>query len=217
MLRAFYGVSARTVVPPASKRARAVGAKKWHVTVDAGCPTMGGTMTSPSVASTSRARVARDDEIIRMRAEGETWKRIAERHGISTRQCRRVVTQSKTGMRSLPSMDAIEWVESTYLLYEEAIDQLQEIAEISNNASARVGAIKAAVAVQAEETALLQAVGVLPRNLGRLAVELDVRHVATTVTQVFEEFAVPREATDAILRILNRATPAPDGILMQSP
>ncbi|MCW3000658.1 MAG: hypothetical protein JWN65_4207 [Solirubrobacterales bacterium] len=99
-------------------------------------------------------------------------------------------------------MDPLTYVDDLYLMYEEAIELLSDIAETTTNPSAKVGAIKAAVLVQSEEIALLQAVGILPHNLGSLAVQLDVQHVAEAVIAVFEEFGVSEEAQEKIMRVL---------------
>src|SRR5438128_1024517 len=100
---------------------------------------MGGAMDAAAGPITSRERVTRDDDIVRLRAEGASWQEVSERTGVSTRQCRRIAAAYSGNRLSVASLDLIEWVESTYLTYEEAIDKLADIAETTNNPSAKIG------------------------------------------------------------------------------
>jgi hypothetical protein len=142
---------------------------------------------------TAREKVERDAEIVSARASGLPWSEIAAEHRISGRQCRTIVNEyGKTGIT--PRLrDPVEVVDQMLERYEGFQERLIDIADTATNDSARVGAIKAAMEAMRSQAELMQAIGVLPRDLGRMAVAIDVRRVARAAIEVLDRNGIPAE------------------------
>ena len=87
-----------------------------------------------------------------------------------------------------------------YRRYEAAISELEEISETAKNESARVGAVKARVEVIRTECDLLQDVGILPRNLGLLRNERDLRSIVAEIVMLFDKYSLPMKPTRSCSR-----------------
>jgi hypothetical protein len=150
----------------------------------------------------AREKVSRDAEIVSARASGLPWSEIAAEHGISCRQCRTIVSEfGKAGIT--PRLrDPVEVVDQMLERYEAFQERLIDIADTATNDSARVGAIKAAMDAMKAQAELMQAIGVLPRDLGRMAVEIDVVQTAMAAIEVLARNGVPvevqRELVEAV-------------------
>lgn len=153
-------------------------------------------------AVTARERVQRDSRIVESRARGQTWSATAAANGVSERHCRRIADQYRDTSPSLQEWDPIAVVEQAYERYESAYERLAEITEEAKNDSARVGAVRAQTAVIGEQLALLQAVGVLPSNLGKLAVQADARTLAAHVVAIFDKYDLPVEAEEELRSLI---------------
>jgi hypothetical protein len=101
--------------------------------------------------------------------------------------------------------DAIAIIDELVLGLQGAIRELAWVAHTAKHDSARVGAIRARVDAMEKLAGLLQSVGVLPMNLGKLRVELDVRFLADTILEVLTEEAVPEHIIDRLMQALDRA------------
>lgn len=62
--------------------------------------------------------------------------------------------------------------------------------------------IKARLEALRAKLDLMAATGILPRDLARLRVEIDVRQVASTIIDVFSSYAVPLEAQQAVIEAI---------------
>jgi hypothetical protein len=58
---------------------------------------------------------------------------------------------------------------------------------------------------------MLAALGVFPRDLGQLRIEIDVRQIADRLVRVFEENDMPPEITSAILDAISPVPQASNG------
>lgn len=56
------------------------------------------------------------------------------------------------------------------------------------------------------QTELMQASGLLPRALGQLRIEADVRLTAARIVEVFEHYHVPEDAQRAVVAALTEAS-----------
>jgi hypothetical protein len=141
----------------------------------------------------ARDKVVRDAAIVAARSEGLSWEAIAAEHGVSARQCRTIVNEyGKAGIT--PRLrDPVEVVDQMLERYEDFQERLILIADSATNDSARVGAIRAAIDAMRSQAELMQAIGVLPRDLGQMKVEIDVRHVARAAIDVLDRNGVPVE------------------------
>lgn len=85
---------------------------------------------------------------------------------------------------------------------EALVEQLALVAETSRHDAVRLGALKAQLAASAQRLTLLQAVGVLPRNLGLIRNDVDNRRMAEQIADVFERHCVSDEAAREVIEAL---------------
>lgn len=155
-------------------------------------PYLGG--VPPVAPLSSIARVERNAEVVRDRARGFGWTKVAERNDLSERQCRRICKEWRESRPREQDQDPLELFEELLDSYDAGIEDLAVVLEEASQDAVKVGAIKARVALIEDKAKLLQAVGLLPWNLGRLKEERDLRVVAETAWEVMERHGVPEEA-----------------------
>ena len=68
--------------------------------------------------------------------------------------------------------------------------------------SNKIGALKAFLDARMRQMELMQIVGLLPRNLGALKVDLDVRALVGIILDVFNEDDVPMSTQEKIMAIV---------------
>jgi hypothetical protein len=99
--------------------------------------------------------------------------------------------------------DPVEVVDQMLERYESFGERLIGIADTATNDSARVGAIKAAMEAMKAQAELMQAIGVLPRSLGQMAVEIDLRRVARAAIDVLDRNGVPVEVQRELVQAVS--------------
>lgn len=82
------------------------------------------------------------------------------------------------------------------------VEELVLIGATASSDAARVGAVNARMSARQKITELLQAVGVLPHDLGSMRVEIDARFTAQRIVAVLNEYNVPDEVRDALVAAL---------------
>lgn len=153
---------------------------------------------------TAGEREERNASIVRCRVRGQSWPYIAKRHNLSKDHCMVIFREWKENHRSVWSgEDPIVIVHRMLDRCEGWIEQLAEIAEEAEHDSARVGAVNSQSAIQDKAAALAQATGLLPRNLGVLRLDIDVRVLAQKLMVVFERHDVSVEFRKDILEVLD--------------
>jgi len=156
----------------------------------------------------SIARVERNAEVVRDRARGFGWTRVAERHDLSERQCRRICEEWREARPREHDQDPLELFEELLESYNSGIEDLALVLEEASQDAVKVGAIKARVALIEDKAKLLQAVGLLPWNLGRLKEERDLRVLADTVWDVMDRHGVSEEARKDLAATIRGNPPA---------
>jgi hypothetical protein len=159
----------------------------------------------------TRERAARDAEIVEARVTGAGWAEVATRYGVSERHAKRVLAAFRDTRPRLHERDPIEVVERALDEYDDIIDELRAVARQTRQDNARVGALKARLQATESRLSLLQAVGVLPRDLGQLRVEHDVRFIAQAILDVFDRHDVSAEARRDLQAVLGRRVGSADG------
>ena len=154
----------------------------------------------------AEAKVRRDREVIADRARGLTWLTIAGRHRLSERQCRSIWKNHWQSEATLVETDPIEAVQEALARYDAVLERLALLGECAAQESVKLGAMKAQLTALDGRTALMQAVGLLPRDLGLLRLEVDVREVARTVVRVLDEHGVPPDVQDALQEAISAAS-----------
>lgn len=150
-------------------------------------------------------KTQRDREIIADRARGLTWDQVAEKHNIDGSTARRAWAAVRDSQKDeISGADPMDTVFDLIRSYEEWMAQLAKIAEDSANDSARIGAIRSQVDIAVKKTELLQATGLLPKQLGKLRVEMDIRYMTTQILALFDKYDVPVEAQKELATVLQR-------------
>ena len=157
----------------------------------------------PGQALTPEQRHVRNMRIVQARlGRGLSWPNVAATYRLSERACRTIVKAYRDAQPSLKAIDPIDTIEERLFQLQGAAEELALVAQTADNDSARIGAIKARLDALAQHTELLQAVGVLPNELGRLRVEVDVRVIAQRVLAVVAEMNLPAEQHARLLEAL---------------
>lgn len=148
-------------------------------------------------------RAERNLDLCRARARGRPWHKIAEEFDVSERQARKIwFAWRETRQTNLRGRDPLEIVWEAAERYEAWIEQAAELALTTEHDSTRLGAIKVQARLEEQLTSLLQEVGILPKNLGRLRIDWDVRWMIEQIVTVFKEEKVPVDAQARIKALL---------------
>jgi hypothetical protein len=163
-------------------------------------------------------RLSAEDTVVRNRAliadrlKPMSWVALAAKYNLHERYCRRIFykwSKSNQGrnLTDVAGRDPIEIVYESVARYEGWIEQLTEVA-FSPEASdaSRVAAITAQMNAQSKLTELLQATGILPRELGKLRIVADVRYVAQAILTVFEEEKVPTQVRERVIEVIRASS-----------
>lgn len=150
----------------------------------------------------AREKTARDNQIVAARMRGLSWATIAANYELSERQCQTILADYRASHPRLRERNPIEIVDDMLDIYQGAQEELAEISATTTHAATRVGAIRTRLDAQAAQINLLMLVGVLPRDLGQLRLDLDVHELARKTLAVFDAFDVPVEAKRELLLVL---------------
>jgi hypothetical protein len=143
-------------------------------------------------------------ELIVDRNRGLPWSIIAKRYGVTERQAReRYAAWREAEQAAISGRQPLEVVYELLDRYEAIQGQLAVIAETAPSASTRVSALRAQMDAMTRQTDLMQASGLLPRRLGQLRVEHDVRVTAARIVEIFEQYGVPEEAKKAVVAAID--------------
>ncbi|MBA2637440.1 MAG: hypothetical protein H0U79_04330 [Solirubrobacterales bacterium] len=147
-------------------------------------------------------KVERDARVAADRACGLSWRTISARHGLGERQCREVVRAHRASGPALDEHDPVEVVQEALEQLESLVERLALVAETSRHDAVRLGALKARLAPSAQRLSLLQAVGILPRSLGLLRDDIDLRRMGEAISAIFDRHGVPFKAEENFLAAL---------------
>ena len=152
----------------------------------------------------AEAKVRRDASVIADRARGLSWATVAQRHQLSERHCREIwATGRTTDLNPRASLDALADILAQL---DAAIEDLALLAETTRNDAVRLGAVRARLAAMADRFEVMQACGLLPRDLGLFRLEIDVREMTRVIVDAFDAHAIPGEARCAVLHALRRGS-----------
>ena len=151
----------------------------------------------------AREKTNRDNHIVAARMRGLSWATIAATHELSERQCQTILADYRGSHPRLRERDPIEILNDMLDRYEAAQEELALVSATTKHEATRVGAIRTRLDALAAQTKLLIAVGVLPRDLGVLRHDIEVRAIAGEMVAVLTKFEVPVEARRALLDALS--------------
>lgn len=148
-------------------------------------------------------RDARNRAIVSDRLRGASLPELARRYGLSERQCRNVLREwRESGIAELEVADALAVVYEFIERYRQIEASLAEVAETADNSAAAIGAHRGRTEAVDRQVQLMQAAGLLPKELGQLRLQADVRSVAARVLAVFRDHHIPADATRAVVAAL---------------
>jgi hypothetical protein len=133
---------------------------------------------------TAREKVVRDGKIVADRARGLGWALIADRYGLTERQCQNISTHYFDTQPKPRDADPLTAVKETIASCDAIIEDLALVAESATHDAVRLGAIKARQYAVEQRFRLKQAVGLIPRNLGLFVQEIDIQHVVMALDAV---------------------------------
>jgi hypothetical protein len=140
--------------------------------------------------------------VIADRARGLPWAHIAERHGVTERQCRNIWSQRRQAGEGVHGVDWQALVLDAIATYEAAIEDLACLADSTGNDAVKLGAIKARVSVVGDRLSFLRTVGLLPSDPQTAAARQDMEATVAAIFQVFDRYGLPDEAADEVLEIV---------------
>lgn len=140
-------------------------------------------------------RSRRNMEIVRARAEGDSWATLGHRFGVSARQARRIVKDVGSAIvTDTTAISPIDIIDAAIMRCEANIEHLAEIAASTDDPIVTIKAIGSQVRITEHELELLQNIGVLPTPLSNLAQQIDLRRVAQQAVDVLNRHHVPAAA-----------------------
>jgi hypothetical protein len=167
------------------------------------------------VGLTSTQRAKRNAQVVRDRLEAELpWEEIAKRNGINARHCREVVRSWLGEAGPTADEDPIKVVDDLLRGYSTDLWELTEAANAAwdeRNVAAVIAAVRSRMEVRNKAVELLQATGRLPKDLGRLRVEVDVRWLTEVILEIFARHQVPAAARRELMEALRPSQPESNG------
>lgn len=167
----------------------------------------------PNATSRAKKLLQRNATIERMRLEGQSVRQIAETLGLHPDTvkvaCREL---EQEGIVELKDDHAEETAWALLRGYELARYRFMAIYnEAQGNHAARVGALKGYVDVLSKEVELRQHLRILPRDLGQIAVVINMRHVHATLEQALNRHmdVLTEEIIDDLLAALDTGVDEP--------
>lgn len=144
----------------------------------------------------------RNQEIVAAHLRGLSFEEIAGTYNLTSVRCKQIFAEWKAANPSLRHHDPLDIADDMLNGFQADIEQLAYQSMSHKSETAQVAAVKARAAVRARIIGLLQAMGVLPNDLGQLSIAIDAKFTATRVLAVLNEFKVPDEVRDALIAAL---------------
>ena len=151
----------------------------------------------------------RDQRIVGDRARGLTWATIAQRHGLSERQCQNVVAEHLAAQRHVTTEDEAGYVDELLLQLDRAVEEFALLAEETRNHPVRLGALKAKSGLLVRRLTILRLCGLIPPSAYQLQWAVEGPSILDELLSVLCKYEVPDEALREISAALTpQAHPA---------
>jgi hypothetical protein len=157
-------------------------------------------------------KVARDSQIVAAKARSIPTSSVAQTFGVSESTVENVLREYRESQPELRTVDPIQIVEEMIFEIRGAIGELALAGSTSKQEAVRVGAVAKKLDALKQLQVLMQAVGVLPNDLGTLKIDMDVRAFGSVVLNVFEEENIPPEAVEKIMNEIRKFTGRPEAL-----
>jgi hypothetical protein len=144
----------------------------------------------------------RDEMIVALRARGVSQRQVAATFAVSKETVARVCRLYRESHPTLRSYDPLEVIDEMLEGYQADLEELALLASTARSETAKVSAIVARMTCREKIVALLQSTGVLPHDLGKLRLEVDVRYIAQQVIAVLARHDVAEDVQRELLAAL---------------
>lgn len=155
-------------------------------------------------------RVQRNAQIVRDRFDARmSWPQIAKKHGITDRACRKIVRQWLEEDGPTAPEDSLQVVDDLLRGFNSDVWEATEAIDLAweqGLPNAIIGGIRTRMDARIKAVELLQATGRMPKDLGTLHVEHDVRFLIEQIVEVFDEHGVDPKVRRALMTRLRPAT-----------
>lgn len=148
---------------------------------------------APRKRMTAAEQYVRNENVVAARIQRRQWADIAQEYGLSTRRCKQIYAEWQSANPTMRHNDPVEIVDELLTGYDRILSELAAVVKKTENDNARVGALNSMRATYREMAELLQAINVLPQNLGDLTIHLDANVMAERVMAVIERYEVPED------------------------
>lgn len=138
-----------------------------------------------------------------------SWPRIAEEAGVNERRCRKIFAEAEEQPSGLLDQRPTAIIEEWLRGYRRSIVQFDAMAAGADNTAAAVGAVKAANQARDSIILLLQAVGHVPHDLGRIKIARDLEALATTMFRAIEDFRDGELDEEGVARVFYESAGLP--------
>lgn len=145
----------------------------------------------------------RNLEVVSDRMRGDSVEVVANKYGLSGQRIRGIMAEYRESNPTLRHHDPVDIVDELldgYTADLRALNDTYDQAAKGNNLNARIGAVNARMTARARIAELLQAIGVLPHDLGTMHLVIDGQIAAEKVIAVLERYDVPEEIFTEIER-----------------
>jgi len=96
----------------------------------------------------------------------------------------------------------LEAIEENLAIYDSLIERLALLAESARQDAVVLGALKGQLAAVRERRELMQALGVLPCDLGLVAQDIDLKAIAAKSLEIFQTHGLPRAVLDEFVEAM---------------
>ena len=152
----------------------------------------------------------RNEKLITDRARGQSWSHLSSQYGLGVARCKEIYEgwrkQNPTTYRGRP---AIEVVQQSLERLEAWIEQLADLASVTEGDMVKIAAINAQADKLQRATALMQETGILPKDLGTLRIEIDVQVLTDRLMRALNDNGASIELKRAILTELRAGGGSP--------
>lgn len=147
-------------------------------------------------------RAIRNDQIVAMKARGMSYEQIAAVVSLSRQQVMNIMSAWRETQPKLRTQNPLVIIDEMLEGYQADLNELATVAQATKNDSVKVGAVNARMAARDRIIALLQTTGVLPHDLGKLRVEIDIVYISKQLVTVLNKYDVSAAARAELLALL---------------
>lgn len=141
----------------------------------------------------------RNDEIAAARARGISYSQLARTYGLSKQRVQQIHHEYRKENPTIRQQRAVQIVDDLLEGYAADIEELALVSATTPSDSVRVASINARMTARNKTADLLQEMGVLPKDLGEIRLQLDAEVTAKRVINILKQHKVPGEVRDALL------------------